>query len=127
MAVNVTVLNGRICNDLELKQTSSGKQFVRFTLAVRATEEKTDFIPCVVWGGTAEFVCKYFAKGDGILVTGSIVSGTWTDDEGKTRFSFDVFVKNVGFPDGKKSAQTTYDSEPEFSDYDDVEEENPFL
>lgn len=127
MAANVVVLNGRICNDLELKQTNNGKTYLKFSVACRATEEKTDFIPCTVWGKTAEFVSRYFSKGDGIILTGSIVTGTWTDQEGKNRSSFEVFGKDVGFPDGKKSSQAVAAAAPVLAELPDGEDgELPF-
>ena len=86
---NLTML-GRIANDLELKQTTDGVSVTNFTLAVdrrTAKEKTTDWIDCVAWRGTAEFICRYFQKGAPIIVTGSLQTRSWEDKEGKKRKS----------------------------------------
>lgn len=69
---------------------------------VKSGEEKqADFINIVAWDKTAEFVCKYFSKGQRIALTGSIRTGDYTDKDGKKRYTFDVWASNVEFCESK--------------------------
>lgn len=93
-----------------MKHTQSGKGFTRFTVAVdraaKAGEEKqADFINIVAWNKTAEFICKYFTKGQRIALTGSIKTGSYTDRDGNKRYTFDVWVNGVDFCNGGKGTQ----------------------
>ena len=102
---NLTML-GRIANDLELKQTTDGVSVTNFTLAVdrrTAKEKTTDWIDCVAWRGTAEFICRYFQKGAPIIVTGSLQSRSWEDKEGKKRKAVEVLIENAEFVPGNKT------------------------
>ena len=103
MSANLAFINGRIASELEMKQTNSGKSVMSFSVAVRATEEHTDFVPVTVWGKAAEFVERHFTKGDGINIVGKITTRTWEDDNGNKRKAVEVTGREVGFPDGKKS------------------------
>jgi single-strand DNA-binding protein len=69
-------------------------------------EKQADFINCTAWGKTAEFVSKYFTKGQRIALTGTIRTGSYTDKEGTKRYTFDVWVNNVEFCESKKQGQT---------------------
>lgn len=69
-------------------------------------ERKTDYFDCVAFSGTAEFIHKYFDKGDGILVNGRMESNQWTDKDGNKRLSWALSVDDVEFPLGKKSVQS---------------------
>ena len=107
--MNTVQIIGRLTADPELKHTQGGKEFSRFTVAVdravKAGEEKqTDFINIVAWNQTAEFICKYFTKGQRIALTGSIRTGDYTDKDGKKRYTFDIWVNNVEFCESKKEA-----------------------
>lgn len=102
---NLTML-GRIANDLELKQTTDGVSVTNFTLAVdrrTAKEKTTDWIDCVAWRNTAEFICRYFQKGAPIIVTGSLQTRSWEDKEGKKRKSVEVLIENAEFVPGNKT------------------------
>ena len=110
--MNNVSLIGRLTADPELKHTQSGKGFTRFTVAVdRAVktgeEKQTDFINIVAWNQTAEFVCKYFSKGQRIALTGAIRTGDYTDKDGKKRYTFEVWANNVEFCESKGEKQTT--------------------
>ena len=110
--MNNVSLIGRLTADPELKHTQGGKGFTRFTVAVdRAVktgeEKQTDFINIVAWNQTAEFICKYFSKGQRIALTGSIRTGDYTDKDGKKRYTFDVWANNVEFCESKGEKQTT--------------------
>ena len=89
--------------------------FTRFTVAVdrpvKSGEEKqADFINIVAWNQTAEFICKYFSKGQRIALTGSIRTGDYTDKDGKKHYTFDVWVSNVEFCESRKQGGTSADA-----------------
>ena len=108
--LNVVVLTGRLTADPELKHTSNDTAVTSFTIAVnrrfsRPGEEKqTDFIDIVAWRSTAEFVCKYFGKGQLVAVEGSIQTRTYQDKDGNKRKAFEVIARDVQFAESKKSA-----------------------
>ena len=101
--LNVVALMGRLVADPELRHTPNGVATCTFRIAVdrsfvRAGEErKADFIDIVVWRQTAEFVCKYFHKGNLIAVDGSIQTRTYEDKTGNKRYAFEVVANNVHF------------------------------
>ena len=104
---NLVVLTGRLTADPELKTTPSGVPVTRFSIAVnrnyRAGEEQqTDFINIVAWRQRAEFISKYFKKGNLIGIEGSIQTGRYTDKNGNNRTSFDVVVNNAQFVESKR-------------------------
>ena len=111
MSINTTVLMGRICHDLEIKTTTNGVSVLRFRLAVeraytpKGEEKKTDFIDCVAWRNTAEFVDRYFKKGSMIAVVGSIQTGEFIDKDGNKRRTAEVVADNVYFGESKRSEQ----------------------
>jgi single-strand DNA-binding protein len=106
--LNVAVLMGRLVADPELRQTTSGISVTSFTLAVdrsyvkAGTERQTDFIDIVAWRNTAEFVCKYFRKGQLAAVQGAIQTRTYTDKEGNKRKAFEIVADNVHFAEPKR-------------------------
>ena len=106
--LNVAVLMGRLVADPELRNTPSGISVTSFTLAVdrsyvkAGTERQTDFIDVVAWRNTAEFVCKYFRKGQLAAVQGSIQTRSYTDKEGNKRKAFEIVADNVHFAEPKK-------------------------
>jgi len=101
--LNIVVLMGRLTADPELRTTPNGISICRFTLAVdrnyakQGTERQTDFINCTAWRQTAEFVSRYFVKGQLMAVNGSIQTGSYTDNNGNKRYTTDVIVDNVNF------------------------------
>ena len=107
--LNKAILIGRLTRDPELKTTTSGVSVVSFTLAidrgyVKAGEERqTDFINCVAWRGTADFISKYFTKGMMMIVEGRMQSRSWEDTSGNKRYAMDVVAENVQFGDSKKA------------------------
>lgn len=114
---NKVVLVGRISNDLELRQTSNGKSYCRFNLAVNRMNEGTDFITITVWNKQAENIVQYQSKGSLILVDGSISTGTYTDADGNNRKTFEVMAQNVQFLGNKRNN----DVSEEQSDEEDTE------
>ena len=112
---NVTLM-GRLTADPELRQTQSGISSCRFTVAVdrkfadkNTGERQADFISCVAWRQTAEFVSKYFSKGKMIALTGTLRTGSYTDKNHSdiTHYTTDVFVETVEFTGEKKQQETT--------------------
>lgn len=107
--MNNVSLIGRLTADPELKHTQSGIANVRFNIAVdrnfvkQGEERQTDFITIVAWRQTAEFICKYFTKGQRIALTGRIQTGSYTDKDGNKRYTFDVVADNVEFCEPKKA------------------------
>ena len=105
MSLNHISLMGRICNDIELRRTSTGTAVASFTLAVDrdfSKENETDFIECVAWRNTAEFVDKYFSKGRMAVVVGRLQIRNWNDKDGNKRKTAEVVAENVYFGDSKK-------------------------
>lgn len=108
--LNVVVLTGRLVADPELRHTSNDLAVTSFTIAVnrrfaRAGEERqTDFIDIVAWRNNAEFVCKYFKKGNLIAIEGSIQTRSYQDKDGNNRKAFEIVANNVQFVESKKES-----------------------
>jgi len=101
---------GRLTRDPELRETPNGIPVARFSLAVDrgfapkdGGERQTDFIDVVAWRGTAQFVSKYFAKGQMAAVTGKLQIRDWTDKENNKRRNAEVVADNIYFTESKKS------------------------
>lgn len=105
--MNKAILLGRLTKDVELKQTQNGVSVARFTIAVsrRFDKETADFINCVAWRNTAEFVSKYFSKGSSIAVVGSIQTGSYEKD-GQKFYTTDVNVDEAYFAGSKASNES---------------------
>ena len=101
--INTVAIMGRLTFDPELRSTPSGVSVIRFQVACdrnyqRAGEERqADFIDCVAWRQTAEFVSRYFRKGSMITVEGSIQTSNFTDKDGNKRKQVEVVANNVSF------------------------------
>ena len=109
--MNSVQIIGRMTADPELRHTQSGTACTRFNVAVdrrvkQGEEKQTDFITVVAWQQRAEFICKYFSKGQRIALTGSIRTGNYTDKDGNKRNTFEVWAENVEFCDSKNSQKT---------------------
>ena len=104
--MNVVTIMGRLTADPELKTTQNGISYCRFTVAVnrysKDGEDTADFISCVAWRSTAEFICKYFLKGSKIALSGSIQTGSYTDKDGRKVYTTDVNTDKVFFCESKK-------------------------
>lgn len=108
MLNHITIM-GRLTRNPELRRTGSGIAVASFTVAVDrdysgkdGAEKETDFIDCVAWRQTGEFVSKYFTKGRMIVVSGHLQIRPWTDKEGNKRRSAEVVADNCYFGDSKK-------------------------
>lgn len=109
--LNNIVIMGRLTRDPELRRTGSGTAVASFTLAVDRDfsgkdggEKETDFIDCVAWRHTGEFVSKYFTKGRMAVVSGRLQIRPWTDKDGHKRRSAEVIAESVYFGDSKKES-----------------------
>jgi single-strand DNA-binding protein len=122
---------GRLGKDPELRRTQSGVAVATFNVAVdrdfkdKATGQRaTDWITCVAWRSTAEFVEKYFAKGSQVLVAGRLQMRDWTDKDGNKRISAEVQAENVYFAGAKTEGGQR--ELPEFEVMDDDDPDLPF-
>lgn len=111
--LNQIILMGRLTRDPELRRTGSGLAVASFSVAVERDfpnketgQKEVDFINCVAWRHTGEFVSKYFTKGSMIVVSGRLQMRNWTDDNGNKRVSAEVVAENVYFG-GSKKEQTS--------------------
>lgn len=101
--MNKVVLSGRLTRDVELRESEGGTKIARFNVAVSRNYKNkegkydADFISCVAYRNTAEFVGKYFHKGDGIIVEGRIQTGSYEAKDGVIKYTTDVVVENVEF------------------------------
>ena len=109
--LNHIVIMGRLTRDPELRRTGSGIAVASFSVAVDRDfgksengEKETDFIDCVAWRQTGEFVSKYFTKGRMIVVSGRLQVRSWTDKDGNKRRTAEVVADNVYFGDSKRES-----------------------
>lgn len=109
MLNHITVM-GRLTRDPELRRTGSGIAVASFTVAVerdfadkQSGEKETDFIDCVAWNHTGEFVSKYFSKGRMALVSGRLQIRPWADKDGNKRRTAEIVADNVYFGDSKNN------------------------
>ena len=129
--LNHIVIMGRLGKDPELRRTQSGVAVATFNVAVdrdfkdKATGQRaTDWITCVAWRSTAEFVEKYFAKGSQVLVAGRLQMRDWTGKDGNKRISAEVQAENVYFAGAKTEGGQR--ELPEFEVMDDDDPNLPF-
>ena len=111
MLNHITIM-GRLNRDPELRRTGSGIAVASFTVAVDRDfggrdggERETDFIDCVAWRQTGEFVSKYFTKGSMIVVSGRLQIRSWTDKDGNKRRTAEVVADNVYFGESKRNSE----------------------
>ena len=116
--INSAVIMGRLTADPELRETQSGISVARFSVAVERPyskdgERQTDFLDVVAWRNTADFVCRYFVKGQMVAISGSIQARTYTDRNGNRRKSVEIVADGVSFCGDKPERKAqAYDAEP---------------
>jgi len=122
--MNQIVIMGRLTRDPELRHTPNGVAVASFSLAVDrgytpkdGGERQTDFIDIVAWRNSAEFVSKYFTKGQMAAVTGRLQIRDWTDKDGNKRRSAEVVADNIYFTESKKSRDSSVGSSIQRDDY----------
>lgn len=130
-AVNNSVLIGRLTSDPELRTTTNNISVTSFTIAVRRTNEITDFIDIVAWRSTADFVTRYFRKGSMIAVQGSIQTRNYEDKNGNKRKAVEVVADNVAFVGDKKdneeqkpSANASYNNANLNVEFENIEDDD---
>lgn len=115
--MNSINLTGNICNEVELKQTNSGKAVMQFNLAVKRpfTKDTTDFIPVVVWEQPAEYLSRYARKGTKVAVTGKLTTRNYEDKNGNKRTAFEVVADTAEIcePAGKNDPAQAATANPD--------------
>lgn len=130
--LNKTFHTGRICNDIELKQTPSGTPVTSFRIACDRDfknsngEREADFISVVAWRSTAEFIAKSFSRGRLITVVGSLQMREYTDKAGNKRTAAEIIAETVYFSDSRPQQQQTPAVTDDFSELDDSDGDLPF-
>ena len=133
--LNTISIMGRFTRDPELRYTSAGTPIASFTLAVDRDysgadgEKKTDFIDCVAFKGTAEFVSKHFAKGTMAVVNGRLQFRDWQDRDGNKRRNAEILVENIYFGERKQQGAVDVaagDYTEGFEELDEDDGELPF-
>lgn len=116
--LNHIVIMGRLTRDPELRKTQGGTSVASFTLAVdrdfkpEGGEKETDFIDCVAWKGTADFVSGYFFKGSMAVVDGRLQLRDWKDKDGNKRRSAEIVANSVYFGEGKRNTEPQKPGKP---------------
>lgn len=134
--LNTITIMGRLTRDPELRRTSSGVAVASFALAcerdfaAQGETRETDFIDIVAWRYTAEFVEKYFSKGQMAVVTGRLQIRNWEDKEGNKRRSAEILADHVYFGEAKRGKTTQgepqYDPQGGFSEIEDIDTTLPW-
>ncbi len=127
--LNTITIMGRLTRDPELRSTAQGTSVASFTLAVdrdygKGEDKQTDFIDCVAWRSTAEFVSRYFSKGRMAVVKGRLQIRPWEDKNGNKRKSAEVVADSVYFGDSKKEeapAPDNYGAAPSVNQYSGID------
>lgn len=134
--LNKIFLQGRMTRDPELRHTQSGTAVASFTLAVdrdfknQNGDKEADFVNCVAWKGTAEFVSRFFEKGRMAVIEGRLQSRKYTDKDGNNRVAYEIVASSIYFGDSKKESDPLDKladdaapvSEPNFEE---IDEEGP--
>lgn len=129
--LNKIVIMGRFTKDAELRRTAAGKSVASFTVAVdrdfkgQNGEKETDFINCVAWGNTAEFISKYFNKGNMAVVEGRLQIRPYTTEDGQKRTAAEIVVNNIYFGESKKDTAAPAENIPPVSSFGN-DEDLPF-
>lgn len=132
--LNHISIMGRLTRAPELRHTTSGTAVATFTLAVErdfkdknSGERQTDFIDCVAWRQTGEFVSKYFVKGQMAVVDGTLQLRNWTDQNGNKRRNAEVIASNIYFTGKREEAAAGQSNSDDFSPLDDIDDDDmPF-
>lgn len=130
--INKVILMGRLTRDPEMRHTNSGTPVTTFSLAINSgygEKQQTDFVNCLAWNKTAEFVTKYFTKGKMIIVIGRITTRSWETQDGKRAYATEVVANEVSFGETKSSQQTATQppmQDDDFTPLDEYDEDLPF-
>ena len=130
--MNIIAIKGRLVLDPECKKTQNGVTVCNITVAVdraysNGGEKQTDFLTVVAWRQAADFVCKYFGKGDMIAVQGELQTRRYEDKDGNKRTATEIVADNVSFCGGKKdSTQAAAQTGKSYDDYAGNDDDLPF-
>ena len=133
--INKVILMGRLTRDPEMRHTNSGTPVTTFSIAINSgygENQRTDFVNCLAWNKTAEFVTKYFAKGKMIVIAdGRISTRSWETQDGKRAYATEVIANEVSFGETKSSQQTVtqppmQDDDDDFTPLDEEDDDLPF-
>ena len=133
--INKVILMGRLTRDPEMRHTNSGTPVTTFSLAINSgygENQRTDFVNCLAWNKTAEFVTKYFVKGKMIVIAdGQIRTRSWETQDGKRAYATEVVANVVSFGETKSSQQTAtqppmQDDDDDFTPLDEEDDDLPF-
>ena len=130
--INKVILMGRLTRDPEMRHTNSGTPVTTFSIAIDngyGDDKRTDFVNCLAWNKTAEFVTKYFTKGKMIIVIGRITTRSWETQDGKRAYATEVVANEVSFGETKSSQQTATQppmQDDDFTPLDEYDEDLPF-
>ena len=137
--INKVILMGRLTRDPEMRHTNSGTPVTTFSIAIDngyGDNKRTDFVNCIAWNKTAEFVTKYFAKGKMIIVIGRITTRSWETQDGKRAYATEVIANEVGFGETKSlqqanvsqtaTQQPMQDDDDDFTPLDEDDDDLPF-
>lgn len=119
--LNKVILQGRLTENPELKHTKNDKAVVNFFVAVEDSravngETEVNFFKCVAWGSTAEFICRYFEKGQQVLIDGRLMTNSYTDKNDVKRTDVFIAVEGINFCGAKSSKAQQKDIEKSFDD-----------
>lgn len=106
--LNIVALVGRIVSELEIKETPSGKKYLKFCVANTQGNQKSNFIDCLAWEQNAEFICKYYHKGDPISIEGRLEANIYQDSQGNKKKIMSVVVRSSEFLPNKKQDNSNY-------------------
>jgi single-strand DNA-binding protein len=137
--INKVILMGRLTRDPEMRHTNSGTPVTTFSIAIDngyGDNKRTDFVNCLAWNKTAEFVSKYFGKGKMIIVIGHITTRSWETQDGKRAYATEVVANEVNFGESKTSPQLNtpqtaaqppmQDDDDDFTPLDEEDDDLPF-
>lgn len=131
--INRVTLTGRIGNNPELKRTTNGTSVCTISIAVQKNQKPTngqpdaDWIDCVLWRKTAEFICRYAGKGSKIAIDGSFTTRSWTDKNGNKQKRVEVNVKEAYLSESKKNDNPAPDVGFEATDFAEITEDDSML
>ena len=126
--MNKIILLGRLVQDPEIRYTSSNVPMTRFKIAVNRSgkpqegQPTADFFQITAWRHTAEFVQKYFTKGQQVLIEGYLRNNSYTDKDGNKRYSDDIHADHVYFADSKRDSQPKVDDTPSVYDTENLDD-----
>ena len=132
--INKVILMGRLTRDPEMRHTNSGTPVTTFSIAINSgygENQRTDFVNCLAWNKTAEFVTKYFTKGKMIVIAdGRISTRSWETQDGKRAYATEVVAKEVSFGETKSSQETAtqrpMQDDDDFTPLDEEDDDLPF-